>query len=270
MSIRTYIVDSFTDKPFQGNPAGVCLVDADLSDPAMLRIAQELNQAETAFVRALEQPGRFSIRFFSPKKEIALCGHATLASARIAFKVLGLEESHFINIEGLDLATRTTADSVTMSFPAYQTVPAEAPPALLAALGLKAVKNAVYNKETTILLLEIEDPAELAALSPDFTALLRSYSGINGVLVTAPSRTALHDFHSRYFWPWSGTNEDWATGGTHTFLTGYWAERLGKTRLKSFQASARTGSMDVELRDGRVIITSQANIVLEGVLHDRG
>lgn len=264
--MRTFIVDSFTDRPFAGNPAGVCLLDTELPDAAMLQIAQELNLAETAFVRALDRPGRFGIRFFSPKKEIALCGHATLASARVAFSALGLEESHFINIEGLDLATRTTADSVSMSFPAYSTHPVGAPPALLAALGLKAVRNAVYNKETTILLLEIEDPAELAALTPDFTALLRSYSGINGVLVTAPAPAGPYDFHSRYFWPWTGTNEDHATGGTHTFLTGYWAERLGKTKLKSFQASERTGSMDVELRDGRVVITSQAIIVLEGNL----
>jgi len=119
-----------------------------------------------------------------------------------------------------------------------------------------------------MLLLEIADPDELAGLRPDFSALLASYTGINGVVVTAPAHTR-HDFHSRYFWPWAGFNEDPATGSTHTFLTGYWAERLGKTKLKSFQASERTGFMDVELKGDRVVITSQAVIVLEGTLHDR-
>ncbi len=147
-------MDSFTDTPFRGNPAAVCLVESELPDDAMLRIAQELNLSETAFVRALEQPGRFGIRFFSPKQEIALCGHATLASARVAHDRLGHVESHFINIEGLDLATHTTAYRVGMSFPAYTTVPAVAPPALLAALGLTAIRNAAHNAETRILLLE--------------------------------------------------------------------------------------------------------------------
>lgn len=264
--MRTFIVDAFTNRPFRGNPAAVCLVEVELPDDAMLRIAQELNLSETAFVRALEQPGRFGIRFFSPKQEIPLCGHATMASARVAYEVMGCEESHFINIEGLDLATRTSAEGITMSFPAYTTVPAEAPPALLAALGLTAVRNVAHNAETRILLLEIADPDELASLTPDFAALLRSYTGINGVLVTAPAPSGPYDFFSRYFWPWAGTNEDSATGGTHTFLTGYWAERLGKTKLKSFQASERTGFMDVELRDDRVLISSQAVIVLEGQL----
>jgi len=112
--------------------------------------------------------------------------------------------------------------------------------------------------------LEIASPYELANLEPDFPALLRSHDSINGVLVTAPSSTDGYDFHSRYFWPWSGTNEDPATGGSHTFLTKYWSERLGKTRMKSFQASRRSGFIDVELVDGKVLISSQAVIVFQG------
>src|SRR4029078_785692 len=135
-----------------------------------------------------------------------------------------------------------------------ETHPADAPPALLAALGIIAVKNAVYNEETRILLLEIADPQELAALDPDFPALYLSHNSINGVLVTAASGTDGYDFHSRYFWPWSGTNEDPVTGGTHTFLATYWSSRLGKTRMKSFQASKRTGFMEVELKEGKLQI----------------
>jgi predicted PhzF superfamily epimerase YddE/YHI9 len=153
-----------------------------------------------------------------------------------------------------------------MEFPIYDTRPMDAPPAMLAALKIESVKNAVYNEETKILLLEIGNTAELANLDPDFAALLRSHNSINGVLVTAPSEGDGYDFHSRYFWPWSGTNEDPVTGGTHTFLAKYWASRLGKTKMKSFQSSKRTGFMDVELIDGKLQIQGQAIIVFEGQL----
>lgn len=265
--MRTFIVDAFTDTPFRGNPAGVCVVESPLSDETMLRIAQELNLSETAFIRPLETGGIFSIRYFSPKMEIPLCGHATLASARAVSAAYGLDEVCFINIQNLTLPVQMSGNSISMMFPVYETHPAEAPSALLLALGIKEVRNAVYNKETNILLLEIADPDELAALDPDFTALYRSHDSINGVLVTAPSGTDGYDFHSRYFWPWSGTNEDPVTGGTHTFLTKYWSQRLGKTRMKSFQSSRRSGFMDLELVDEQLRISSQAVIVLEGEMY---
>jgi len=264
--MRTFIVDSFTDTPFKGNPAGVCLVDADLSDARMLQIAQELNLSETAFLRPLASDSTFAIRFFSPKMEIALCGHATLASAKVIFSIHNLNEVHFINIQDLDLSATELDGQIVMEFPVYETRPADAPPALLAALGVKAIKNSVYNEETKILLLEIADAGQLAGLDPDFAALERSHDSINGVLVTAPSATDSYDFHSRYFWPWSGTNEDPVTGGTHTFLAKYWASRLGKTRMKSFQSSKRTGFMEVELVADKLRIEAQAIIVFEAEL----
>jgi PhzF family phenazine biosynthesis protein len=264
--MRTFIVDSFTDTPFKGNPAGVCMIGSQLSYERMLHIAQELNLSETAFLSPLESGGAFAIRFFSPKMEIALCGHATLAAAKVIFSTHKLNEVHFMNIQNLDLSAKELNGQVVMEFPVYDTRPADAPPALLAALGVKAIKNSVYNEETRILLLEIADPEELAGLDPDFAALHRSHNSINGVLVTAPSERDGYDFHSRYFWPWSGTNEDPVTGGTHTFLAKYWASRLGKTKMKSFQSSRRTGFMDVELVDGKLRIQGQAVIVFEGRL----
>jgi PhzF family phenazine biosynthesis protein len=264
--MRTFIVDSFTDTPFKGNPAGVCLVDSHLSDERMLHIAQELNLSETAFLRPLASDGAFAIRYFSPKMEIPLCGHATLASARVIFSIHNLNEVHFINIQNLDLTASEFDGQIVMEFPVYETRTADPPPALLAALGIKAIKNSVYNEETKILLLEIADARELAALDPDFAALLRSHNSINGVLVTAPSGRDGYDFHSRYFWPWSGTNEDPVTGGTQTFLAKYWASRLGKTRMKSFQSSKRTGFMEVELVADKLRIQGQAIIVFEGRL----
>jgi PhzF family phenazine biosynthesis protein len=264
--MKTFIVDAFTDKPFKGNPAGVCLVDSPLGDDRMLAIAHELHFSETAFLFPLEHRGAYSIRFFSPKMEIPLCGHATLASAKVIFSSHELNEVHFMNIQGLDLSVKELNGEIVMEFPVYETRPAEAPSALIAALGIKAIRNSVYNEETRILLLEIADPEELARLDPDFAALHRSHNSINGVLVTARSDKDGYDFHSRYFWPWSGTNEDPVTGGTHTFLAKYWASRLGKTRMKSFQSSKRTGFMNVELVNGKLLIESRAVIVFEGQL----
>jgi PhzF family phenazine biosynthesis protein len=262
--MKTLIIDSFTDTPFKGNPAGVCFVESALSDQTMLHIAQELNLSETAFISRLDSNEHFSIRYFSPKMEIPLCGHATLASAKAVFAVYGLAEVHFRNIQNLDLAVCAYGEQMSMSFPVYQTHSAEAPVAMLAALGLTAICNVAYNKETNILLLEIASTRELADLNPDFAALLRSHDSINGVLVTAPSGSEGYDFHSRYFWPWSGTNEDPVTGGSQTFLAKYWSDRLGKTRMKAFQASQRSGFMDVELVDGKVLISSQAVIIFQG------
>jgi PhzF family phenazine biosynthesis protein len=262
--VKTFIIDSFTERPFKGNPAGVCFVEAPLSDQTMLHIAQELNLSETAFISRLDANEQFSIRYFSPKMEIPLCGHATLASAKAVFSVCGLSAVHFRNIQNLDLAVRISPGAISMSFPVYDTQAAEAPPALLKALGLTSVRNVACNRETKILLLEIASPQELANLEPDFPALLRSHDSINGVLVTAPSGSDGYDFHSRYFWPWSGTNEDPVTGGSQTFLAKYWSDRLGKTRMRAFQASKRSGFMDVELVDGKVLISSQAVIIYQG------
>lgn len=262
--MQTFIVDAFTDRPFGGNPAGVCLVPGAIDPPLMLKIAQELGLSETAFVRQTDRDYR--IRFFSPVMEIPLCGHATLAAAKVLFAEHTRDEVRLTNIDELELTARVDGDAITLEFPVYETVPAEVPQALLTALGIDRVENVAYNAETSILLLEIDSPEELAELTPDFQALQASHDGINGVLVTAAATDDDFDFCSRYFWPWSGTNEDPATGGTHTFLTSYWGERLGKTSMRSRQLSKRGGSMKVELRKNKLLITSQACIVFRGEL----
>lgn len=262
--LKTFIVDAFTDIPFRGNPAGVCLVKSPLTRERMLQIAQELNLSETAFLSDTAAKGVFSIRYFSPKMGIPLCGHATLASAKIASMHSGLTEVHFETGHGVRLTTRLSPRGIEMEFPVYATEPAEAPKQLLAALGVQSVRNTAYNSEANILLLEIASTVDLAALDPDFAALKRSHHLINGVLVTAPCSTGGYDYHCRYFWPWSGSDEDRVTGGTQTFLARYWSTRLGKTRMRSFQSSRRTGSMEVELDGEKVLIRGQAVVVLEG------
>lgn len=265
--MKTYIVDSFTNEAFKGNPAGVCIVEQKLNDERMLSIAGEFNLSETAFIQKGNSENEFFIRFFSPKMEIPLCGHATLASSKVIFESTQADEIHFVNIQNIDLHIRKSGEEIVMKFPVYGTEPADAPPPLLHALGIDEIINSVFNRETEILLLEIPDTDVLAHLSPDFEDLYRSHDSINGVLVTAASGNDVFDFHSRYFWPWSGTNEDPVTGGTHTFLAKYWGERLNKTKMKSFQSSARTGFMEVELvDDSSMLIKSGAVVVFEGSL----
>lgn len=263
-SIPTYIVDSFTSEAFKGNPAGVCILEEELEERRMLNIAQELNLSETAFV--LRKSDHHAIRYFSPIMEIPLCGHATLASAKILFEKNDDSTIHFKTHQDLDLHIEKKGDSISMEFPVYETSKTEAPSKLIKALGISQVKNGAYNQENNILIVEIESAQELAALKPDFIALEKSHDGINGVSVTARSNDGF-DFHSRYFWPWSGGNEDPVTGATHTFLAPYWSVRLGKKRMKSFQASKRTGSMELELTDdGKLFIQGGAVIVLNGTL----
>jgi len=262
--MKTFIVDAFTNEAFKGNPAGVCFPENELEDKQMLQVAMELGLSETAFVKQTNKAGVYAIRYFSPKKEIPLCGHATLASAKVLFKKTGLAEIHFTTIENLDLLVQQNGDAITMEFPVYDTIAATAPPAMLTALGLTKIVNAVFSQRNKIIMLEIDDSAVLANLTPDFSALVHSHDNINGVLVTAVAKDTDYDYHYRYFWPWAGTNEDPVTGGVQTFLAKYWSERLRKTNMKAFQSSARTGYMNVVLKGEKVLLTSNAVIMLEG------
>ena len=266
--IPCYIVDSFTDKPFCGNPAGVCITNNILSEQKMLSIAKELGLSETAFIKGNDENNTYSIRYFSPKMEIPLCGHATLAASKVLFdQDERLKEICFINIQELRLQVQLFGDLIQMEFPLYDTMPSEVPEELLSALGLEDTSNVAYNKETNILILEIESSEVLQNLTPDFVALQKSHDTINGVLVTALSDKQNFDFESRYFWPWSGTNEDPATGGTHTFLAQYWGEKLGKSKMNSYQCSERSGFMEVELIDNtKMYIRSKAQVILKGSL----
>jgi PhzF family phenazine biosynthesis protein len=263
--MRTFIVDAFTNIAFKGNPAGVCILEKPINDEKMFLIAKELNLSETAFIIKLEKSNTFSIRYFSPKMEMDLCGHATLASSKVVFDNFDLDEIHFITHQNLDLLIKKSEDQIIMEFPAYEVEPAVAPQALLKALGIQEIVNCVYNAEYKILVIEIVSAKNLAALTPDYNTLIQTHNGINGVSVTAISDKDDFDFESRYFWPWSGSNEDPVTGGTHTFLTKYWGEKLNKKKMNSFQSSERTGYMEVELiSETKLLIKSSAVIVFEG------
>lgn len=261
--MKTYFVDSFTNEKFKGNPAAVCLPDTELSVESMQNIAAEIGFSETAFIKQIRD-NTFSIRFFSPKTEIPLCGHATLASSKILFSTTLFDTIKFINCNNVELLIEKEADKIKMQFPIYETEQTEVSKKMLDALGISETVEKRYSPNNKIILIEIKSADELANLKPDFTALLNSHTGINGVLVTAVSDTENFDFHYRYFWPWAGTNEDPVTGGIQTFLTKYWALKLNKTKFNAYQSSLRTGLMSTELTEDKVYILGEAVIVLEG------
>jgi PhzF family phenazine biosynthesis protein len=262
--MKTYFVDSFTTEKFKGNPAGVCFVNEDLADEMMQNIAREIGFSETAFVKGTGSSGIFDIRYFSPKTEIPLCGHATLAAAKIIFDTTDLANIKFITGQQVELKIGKAAEQIVMEFPVYDTSDIDVPEEMLRALGVEEFVKASFSANNKIIMIEIVDSGRLALLRPDFAALLRSYEGINGVLITAPSNTPEFDFHYRYFWPWAGTNEDPVTGAVQTFLTKYWAQKLNKDRLRAFQSSERTGFMTTELKGNKVLVYGDAVIVLEG------
>ncbi|MEO6174041.1 MAG: PhzF family phenazine biosynthesis isomerase [Flavobacterium circumlabens] len=261
--MKTYFVDSFTNQKYKGNPAAVCLPERDLDAAEMQSIATEIGFSETAFIKPITG-NTYSIRFFSPKTEIPLCGHATLASSKIVFSTTSLDSITFINYDHVELAIEKEDRKIKMFFPVYDTEETAVPQKMLVALGISETVSQKYSPNNKIILIEIESARELADLKPDFTALVNSHSGISGVLVTAVSDHTDFDFYYRYFWPWAGTNEDPVTGGVQTFLTKYWALKLNKTKLNAYQSSLRTGTMSTELLQDKVSILGEAVIVLEG------
>lgn len=252
-------IDAFTSAPFGGNPAAVCRLREPASDTWLLRVAQEMNLSETAFLLP-EQDG-YRLRWFTPAIEVDLCGHATLASAH-ALLEWGEWDGHapvrFYSRSG-PLAARRDGDWIELDFPSRPGQTCALPAGLEEALGLRA-SEAVRFKDD--LLIETESEAALRALRPDFQALAQL--PVRGVTVTARSQE--YDFVSRFFAPRMGIPEDPVTGSSHTRLVPYWSAKLGKTRMLAFQASARGGVLRVELDGDRVRMAGQAVTVLRGEL----
>jgi len=264
MEIKSFIVDAFTSALFKGNQAAVCLLDTALEEHTMLLIAKEFGFSETAFIDQISE-GTFSIRYFSPKMEIPLCGHATMASAKVLFEENStLNQLVFHTHSGYTLEIERKDKEISMYFPVLGLADYSLSPEILEAIGIKQVQYCGYNKEHNIVLVEMGSSEELANLKPDFSTLRNCKTSINGVAVTAASASDIYDYEYRYFWPWSGTDEDPVTGAVQSFLVPYWTQKLNAFTLTAFQCSERTGEMRVELTQDKVIITSNAVIFSRG------
>jgi predicted PhzF superfamily epimerase YddE/YHI9 len=261
MPSRVVQVDAFTDRPFAGNPAAVCVLPQAPPEQWMRDVAREMNLSETAFL--VPEDAGFRLRWFTPAVEVDLCGHATVASAHVLWQDGHLPpgaQARFYTRSGVLLADRR-GEWIELDFPATPAVPAEAPAGLLAALGCQA--RAVLRNRFDYL-LELDSEAAVRALAPDFTALRKMEA--RGIVATAKASTAGFDFVSRFFAPAVGVDEDPVTGSAHCALGPYWAARLGKTAMTAFQASARGGVVRVRLAGDRAILGGQAVTIMAGEL----
>jgi PhzF family phenazine biosynthesis protein len=272
--IPLYLVDAFTDKPFRGNPAAVCLMEDEMDDHTLQAIAAENNLSETAFLWAaggghLRDAEEFHLRWFTPVNEVPLCGHATLATSAVLFDALEYpgDVIAFRTLSGRLQAERHP-DGILLDFPADEVAPFDPPAGLLEAMGVDDAVEVLYTDRGKDVLVRLASAAAVRNLDPDFRAMVESTRGtdINGAMVTAEGEPP-YDFVSRFFAPWWGIDEDPVTGAAHTILAPYWAERLGRRVMRAHQASNRGGDLTVEVVEGgRVHLIGRAVIVMEGTL----
>lgn len=261
MSLIITQVDAFTDKPFSGNPAAVCILPHSHSERWMQNVAREMNLSETAFLEP--EPDGYRLRWFTPAVEVDLCGHATLASAHVLWESGHLRAdapARFHTKSGLLTAERK-GDWIEMDFPAMPATAAELPAGLVEAL---AVRPTYSGRNKFDYLIEVESEEVVRNLQPDF-ALLRKIP-VRGIIVTGRAGTSGYDFVSRFFAPGSGIDEDPVTGSAHCCLGPYWSSRLNQTDFVAYQASPRGGVVRVGVGRDRVRLAGQAVTVLRGEL----
>jgi PhzF family phenazine biosynthesis protein len=256
-----YLVDAFTDRLFAGNPAVVFPLPAWRDNAWLQLVAREMNQSETAFV--VENSDGFALRWFTPKVEVELCGHATLASA-FALWQTGLatrgEPIRFSTRSGILTAT-PRGDEIELDFPLKPEQPAEAPAGLAAALGIEPV---YVGRNQFDYLVEAASAEVLRRMTPDFSRL--AAVDCRGTIVTAQSDDPRFHFISRFFAPAAGISEDPVTGSAHCCLAGFWGRRLGTTSLVGYQASARGGIVRMTVQNNRVLLGGRAVLVARAEL----
>jgi predicted PhzF superfamily epimerase YddE/YHI9 len=257
MRLPLYQVDAFTSRVFSGNPAAVCPLDEWLDDSTMQAIAAENNLSETAFFVRRDGGDEYEIRWFTPRIEVDLCGHATLASAHVLFAALGPDRTRIVfRSKSGPLAATREGDRMVLDFPARPGRSCDPPAGLSEALGREP--REVWRARDLMAVFDSED--DVQALQPNFAAL--AAMDAFAVCVTAPGSEC--DFVSRFFAPAFGIDEDPVTGSSHCTLVPYWAERLGDLTLHARQLSARGGELFCELRGDRVRIGGRAVRYLEG------
>lgn len=254
MKIKQYQVDAFASRAFEGNPAAVCPLERWLDEGLMQSIAEENNLSETAFF--VPSAKGYQLRWFTPAKEVDLCGHATLATAHVIFEILGYTKPRitFATRSG-ELTVSKKGKLLEMDFPASPPTPCEIPETLAKALGQRPIE--VWSADDYIAVFDSE--AAVRAIKPDL--FLLSQLDLRCVVITAPGTQV--DFVSRCFGPKFGIPEDPVTGSAHCELAPYWANKLGKNILTARQVSKRGGNLTCELKADRVLLTGSAITVME-------
>ncbi len=275
MSLTITQVDAFTDRPFSGNPAAVCVMEKPMPADLMQAIAAEMNLSETAFLHPIEEG--YSLRWFTPAIEVDLCGHATLASAHVLWSEGHLEPGAIarFNTKSGWLSATKKENWIELNFPAQPvTVTSHVTPQLIKSLCCGGNIRTVTKSDVNYL-IELHSEKVLQALEPDFDEIKKL--PVHGIIATAPADSEEYDFVSRYFAPAVGINEDPVTGSAHTSLAPYWQEKLGKSEMLAQQISARGGTIRVrcalsdsntasDTEKNRILISGQAVTTLKGEL----
>ncbi|MEO8209217.1 MAG: PhzF family phenazine biosynthesis protein [bacterium] len=253
--LKIFTVDAFTDKVFSGNPAAVCLLEKVLDDSLLQSIAAEMNLSETAFI--IKSDDGFNLRWFTPKSEVELCGHATLASAHILWQEKILkpdEEAVFQTVFKGKLTAKKNEEEIVLNFPVNSPKPSQI-------LNVKPIYLGVTDHHY---LVELNSEEEVRNVDPDFSLLnkLEKY----GTIITAKANNKNYEFVSRFFAPSKGINEDPVTGSAHCVLAPYWSEKLNKKIMNAYQASKRGGYITVKVEGDRVLLEGKAVTVLKGEL----
>jgi PhzF family phenazine biosynthesis protein len=263
-----FIVDAFSSRPFSGNPAGVCLLTEDEPDDWKQDLAAEVNLAETAFV--VRDGSEYRIRWFTPKCEVELCGHATLASAHVLWQEKWVEPDQSITFQSqsgplvcrkIGKTTGDGNDLVELDFPLQHATPTAPPIGMQKALGLLSPPLATLQNNMDFL-VHIDSADDLRNMRPDFELLSKLQS--RGWIVTCQSDSPDFDFLSRFFGPSVGIDEDPVTGSAHCCLVSYWAAILHRTNMTAYQASKRGGVVSVDIRNDRAILSGHATTVIWG------
>jgi PhzF family phenazine biosynthesis protein len=259
--MKIYQVDAFTNEIFKGNPAGVCILPSNttVNNILLQNIAMEMNLSETAFL--IKEKSEYNLRWFTPEVEVDFCGHATLASAHILWEI-GLEniENELIfNTKSGKLFAKKIKNKIELNFPIFEVNEVQSDDRINVSLGINPIFIGTDNKRY---LIEIENYEDLLEINPDFNHL--KDIGKTVFMVTCKSENPKYDFYSRFFAPSVGINEDPVTGSAHSYLVPYWANKLKKRILNSYQASKRGGELECELTDNkRVLLRGQATTVFE-------
>ncbi|MCF8381704.1 MAG: PhzF family phenazine biosynthesis protein [Bacteroidales bacterium] len=258
MKIPIFQVDSFTSRRFKGNPAAVCPLGKWIGTPMMQKIAAENNLAETAFF--VRETNGFHIRWFTPKTEVDLCGHATLAAAAVAFEKLDIKGNEIVfNSKSGLLKVRKEENLYVLDFPSDTIEEVTEEKEIVEAIGRKP-EEIWKGREDHLLIYGSE--VDILAIKPDFRKLTECTK--RGVIVSAPGNNK--DFVSRFFAPAAGIDEDYVTGSAHTTLIPYWSKRLNKTELSAMQISSREGSLNCKYLGDRVEIGGEVVFYLEGLV----
>ncbi|GGX17681.1 PhzF family phenazine biosynthesis protein [Streptomyces chryseus] len=270
--MRIRIVDAFTDRPFAGNPAGVLLLDSDAfpDDAWLQRVATEMNLSETAFAHPLPPGGDadWALRWFTPAAEVAMCGHATLATAHVLRSTGAATGTvRFAALCGILTTTARDDGTFTLDFPTAPLTEIPVPDGVADALGADVLSAHDTGPHIGDLLVELADERTVRALTPDCTALVaHSRRGIIATAAAEDPSSSGYDFVSRCFFPQLGIDEDPVTGSAHTALAPFWSARLRRDELTGLQASARSGLVATSLRGDRTLLTGGAVTVVDGEL----